>query len=77
MNKTVSFENHVGFCADEIITTRDFCGDEAEVIAEYCAEYNLLKTPEFVSSVIAVANGTWIKAQKAAGVEFKYITKYL
>jgi hypothetical protein len=68
----MDFEHHVSACVDVVINTRDFCGNEAEAIADYCADEGIKATGEFIHAVRNRANHIWRRHQKAAGVKPKY-----
>ncbi len=60
---------HVNLCADEVLNTRDFCGNESEAIADYCADHNLLNSMVFADCVMLTVNQLWNKSRTAAGVK--------
>lgn len=68
----MDFEMHVSSCVDIVLNTRDFCGDENEAIADYCADEKIEKSDTFVAAVKNRVNHIWRKHQKAAGVKPKY-----
>ncbi len=63
---------HVEICADEVINTRDFCGNEQETINDFCAEHRLFNSSVFRDCVIGTVNKRWRECQKEAGVKTKY-----
>lgn len=56
-------------CANCIIATRDFCGDERLALQDWQADYGKLSAAE-ISAVWAIVNNAWADFQKAAGVQF-------
>jgi len=73
MTKRVPTISHVELCADEVMNTRDFCGDENETITEFCAEHKIFNSSVFRDCVIGTVKKRWRKSQIAARVKKKYI----
>jgi len=59
--------------ASLIITTRDFCGNEAEAIREFAAENNVADWRKLFGIAKFRANAEWNGFKKAAGVNPKHI----
>jgi len=56
-------------CANSIISTRDFCGNERQALRDWQADYRKLSSNE-IAAVWAIVNNKWADFQKAAGVHF-------
>ena len=58
--------------ANAIVTTRDFCGNEAEAIEDVFFDLGISRDAGIISEAYREANGEWRACQKAAGVPSKY-----
>ena len=69
---STTFDQHVEWLADELVTVRDFCGDERECIREYQADrLSGWPRPErlrLANAATLRADELWRAAQRAAGV---------
>ena len=65
--------NIVHEMAYAIIGSRDFCGNEREAALDTAADLGIKPTDDQLRQAYALANKTWSRSQKAAGVKEKYL----
>jgi len=61
-------ERHIDAVADEIVNTRDFCGNERNALLTYQLENGIVFTPTECVIIAHTVEGTWKGSQVAAGV---------
>jgi len=64
---------HIDEAVTLILNTRDFCGDEALAICDYCADENIADWRKLYAIANFKANAQWNAYKKAANVNPKYI----
>lgn len=71
--ETIDIEKHIEALADELVTTRDFCGDEKQCardyVAEHAARWPLPSRIRLTTYAQARADELWRESQRAAGVK--------
>lgn len=65
----MSNEQHIDQAINEIINTRDFCGDERAALHAVESDHRIRFTPAEKKEIWAKVNGTWKESQVAAGAK--------
>ena len=61
-------ESLIVACGDEVVTTREFCGDEHQAMLDFQSDHAVRFHPLEVKRIKAIVNQTWSDMQQQAGV---------
>lgn len=64
---------HIDEAVTLILNTREFCGDEAGAVCDYCADESIRDWRKLYAIANFRANAIWNGYKKAANVNPKYI----